>query len=259
MGLLRRIFAPGRVVKLLTVAAILWGVTWAVLSTDNLRAAWAGETLQGKDIAVVVHGLGRSKFAMWRLAGRLEDSGFEVHRVGYKSLQDTPDEIMADISRQIAHCCLGRSSRVHFVGHSLGGLLIRAYLTDNKPDNLGRVVLIGTPSHGTEIVDNLRHKWWFQVLGPMAASLGTGPDSFPNSIGRPDYPLGVIAGRKTNGVPNEHMLPGEDDGLVSIESTKVDGMADFIVLDVGHSAMRWDADVAKLTAAFLKSGKFAGI
>lgn len=259
MGILRRIFAPGRVVKGLSAAAIIWGVVWVVLSSDNLRAAWAGDKVKGKDIAIVVHGLGRSNFAMWRLAGRLEDAGFRVHRVGYKSLQDTPDEIMADVSHQITNCCLDRSPRVHFVGHSLGGLLIRAYLTNSKPENLGRVVLIGTPSHGTEIVDNLRHKWWFQVLGPMAASLGTGPDSFPNSIGRPDYPLGVIAGRKMNGVPNEHMLPGDDDGLVSIESTKVDGMADFIVLDVSHSAMRWDADVAQLTVKFLKSGKFRDI
>ena len=193
--------------------------------------------------------------AMWLLASRLEDAGYRVARVGYRSLQDTPQEILADIEGQIDACCIAVSPKLHFVGHSLGGLLIRAYLTDRKMANLGRVVLIGTPNTGSEIVDNLRHKWWFKVLGPMARSLGTDAKSFPSTIGPPDYPLGVIAGKKKAG-RNDALLPGEDDGLVSVESTKISGMADFVVVESGHSAMRYDKAVVRLVVDFLQTGTF---
>ncbi|MDP6622451.1 MAG: alpha/beta hydrolase [Alphaproteobacteria bacterium] len=235
------------------VVALVCTAAWATLSTGNFGAAIGAEN--DKDVVVVLHGLGRSKMAMWLLASRLEDAGYKVARVGYHSLQDTPKQIIADIEGQIDACCLGVSPKLHFVGHSLGGLLIRAYLKDHKVANLGRVVLIGTPNTGSTIVDNLRHKWWFQVLGPMARSLGTDAGSFPANIGQPDYPLGVIAGKRTSTL-NDGLLPGDDDGLVSVESTKIAGMADFVVVESGHSAMRYDKSVARFVVSFLQTGKF---
>ncbi len=249
----RRMFNRRTILRVLLAFSMVWLVGRTVLSTDNLLAADGGDS---RDIVVVVHGLGRSKVAMWLLASRLESAGYRVARVGYRSLQNTPEQILDDISNQIAECCIGKSPKLHFVGHSLGGLLIRAYLTTNDIANLGNVVLIGTPNAGTEIVDNLRHNWWFKVLGPMANALGTDAASFPNSIGPPDYPVGVIAGKR-GGTANDKLLPGEDDGLVSIESTKIDGMADFVVVETGHSSMRYDKGVFHHTLAFLKNSHFA--
>jgi pimeloyl-ACP methyl ester carboxylesterase len=247
----RLITSRTALIPLLAVALLL-SVAWRALSTDRLDTRSGAEN--DKEMVVVLHGLGRSKAAMWLLAARLEDGGYRVARVGYRSLEDTPEQILADVEEQIAACCIDRSPKLHFVGHSLGGLLIRAYLTDHAVPNLGRVVLVGTPNKGTEIVDNLRHKWWFQVLGPMAQALGTDADSFPNAIGPPDYPLGIIAGKTETA--NEDLLPGEDDGLVSVESTKIEGMTDFVVVETGHSRMRYDGDVARYVLSFLRKGKF---
>ena len=249
---MRHIIRPTSGRRVLALAILICAAAWSPLDPPVARGEAAADD---RSIVVVLHGLGRSKAAMWLLARRLEDAGYWVARVGYHSLRHTPDQILADIGRQIEACCLGRSRKVHFVGHSLGGLLIRAYLTDRRVANLGRVVLIGTPNTGTEIIDNLRHKWWFKVLGPMAQQLGTDDNSFPRTIGPPDYPLGVIAG-KTARSANEALLPGDDDGLVTVDSTRVDGMTDFVVMETTHAAMRYDRDVADQVVRFLITGAF---
>ncbi|MEC8427476.1 MAG: alpha/beta fold hydrolase, partial [Pseudomonadota bacterium] len=150
--------------------------------------------------------------------------------------------------------CAALPNRIHFVGHSLGGLVIRAYLQENPVETLGRVVLIGTPNQGSDFVDRYQDRWWLKMLGPTTQALGTGPDSLVKSLQVPDYPVGVIAGVQESA--NDAYLPGDDDGLVSVAATKLEGMKDFRLVEVGHSAMRYDDTVAQLTVAFLRNGAF---
>ena len=192
---------------------------------------------------------------MWLLASRIERAGFDVVRIGYDSLHDAPEAILEDVARQIDACCRALPMPVHFVGHSLGGLVVRAYLAESRVANLGRVVLIGVPNNGTPLVDRSRDSWWMDLAGPTARSLGTGSDSFPASLPNPDYPTGVIAGSRSGGFPLDG-IPGADDGLVPVESTKVPGMVDFIVVESGHSFMRYSNEVARQTIAFLRRGEF---
>ena len=208
-----------------------------------------------RELVVLMHGLGRSNSAMWLLASRLEKAGYEVHRVGYSSLNKTPQQITENITKQINDCCNNGERKVNFVGHSLGGLLIRAYLQDNQVSELGRVVLIGTPNQGTPVVDHYRESWWMDWLGPTTAALGTGQQGLAATLNRPYYPVGVIAGNKEK-PGHEHILPGKDDGLVTVESTRLEGMSDFIVLNTSHSYMRYDEDVARQTVSFLRTGRF---
>jgi Palmitoyl protein thioesterase len=198
----------------------------------------------------------RSNSAMWLLASRIEDAGFFVERIGYSSLGKTSKEIVEDITSQINTSIINKHQTVHFVGHSLGGLLIRAYLDSNKVANLGRVVLIGTPNKGTPFVDKFHDTWWLKMLGSMTLDLGTDKDSFPNSLAEPYYPVGVIAGI-SDIIDNENIIPGLDDGVVPLESTKIEGMRDFVIIETGHSMMRYNEGVAKQTNNFLKTGKFS--
>lgn len=207
------------------------------------------------ETVVVLHGLGRNKSSMWLLASRFEAAGFRVQRIGYRSLHEDPAGILVNLRAQIDACCARSEQPVHFVGHSLGGLLIRAYLASKPVKQLGRVVLIGSPSQGTPIVDTYRDKWWMKYAGPTAAALGTGENSFPKSLPPPDYPLGVIAG-KSDRLIDYPAIPGDDDGLVPVDSTKVKGMQDFVVIRTTHSMLRYNEQTAAQAIAFLKFGQF---
>jgi len=239
---------------LLTLVVMVGGARGA--TSQNGDGTAANDAGIPKETVVMLHGFGRGKSAMWLLALRLEEGGYHVVRIGYDSLQETPEQMLQEVSGQINACCAAELHPVHFVGHSLGGLLIRAYLARNTVRNLGRVVLIGTPNNGTPVVDRNRDKWWMKLAGPSALSLGTDENSFPRSLPPPTYPVGVIAG-VVDRIENDQVVAGTDDGVVPVESTKLDGMTDFLLLHSGHVMLRYDRDVARQTIEFLKHGRFA--
>ena len=209
-----------------------------------------------RETVVVLHGLGRTRGAMWLLGSRIEQAGFDVVRIGYDSLNEPPERILSQVSRQIDACCANSVSPVHFVGHSLGGLMIRAYLARHNLRSLGRVVLIATPNAGTPLVDAHRDTWWMGLAGPTARRLGTDPDSFPNSLPAPEYPVGVIGG--VSEIPwLKDQIPGRDDGLVPLQSTRLSGMVDFVVIEASHAGLRYSREVAHQAVAFLRTGRFA--
>jgi len=230
-------------------------VALVVLTTANAFFNHNDEVPDNKEIIVLLHGLGRSNASMWLLASRLEDAGYYVQRVGYSSLNQNPDDILKDVSSQINQCCRKHTQSVHFVGHSLGGLMVRAYLQNNKVDKLGRVVLLGTPNKGTEAADHFSNSCLMDILGPTAKALGTDDKSFPKSLKVPYYPVGIIAGEIKSKF-NDPVIPGKDDGIVSVEATKIDGMTDFIIIKTGHSMMRYNREVADQTIEFIKNGLF---
>ncbi|MCU7843343.1 MAG: alpha/beta fold hydrolase [Candidatus Thiodiazotropha sp. (ex Monitilora ramsayi)] len=240
-------------ILLISVAiAIVTGLSCSLSPISEVDA----DVPENKEIVVLLHGLGRSKAAMWLLASRLEYTGYHVVRIDYDSFRTTPEQIVDSVTRDIQACCERRQNSIHFVGHSLGGLIIRAYLDHRRSDNLGKVVMIGTPNHGTDFVDKYRDRWWLQIAGEAALALGTDSESFPNSLPKPDYPLGVIAGYREGSTKDDH-IAGPDDGLVPVRSTLIEGMDDFILIETGHSAMRYDKAVAQQTIHFLKQGRFS--
>jgi uncharacterized alpha/beta hydrolase family protein len=241
--------------KLFSLIFIILLVTLVTFKAANAWFNHSDEVAENKEIIVLLHGLGRSNTSMWLLASRLEDAGYYVQRVGYSSLHQKPDEILQDISLQINQCCQNHTQNVNFVGHSLGGLMVRAYLQNNKVEKLGRVVLLGTPNKGSKAADHFSNSWLMDILGPTAKALGTDDKSFPKSLKPPYYPVGIIAGELKSKL-NDTVIPGKDDGLVSVEATKIDGMTDFIIIETGHSMMRYDSEVADQTIEFIKNGVF---
>ena len=211
----------------------------------------------GADQVVLLHGLGRNETAMLVLENSLAGAGFEVHNIGYPSNDATPDELVAQVSAAIDGCCANNDRTVHFVGHSLGGLLIRAYLAQGLPDNLGRVVLLGTPNHGSELADLEEGLpgTMVELAGPTAQMLGTGADGFAASLPPPNFEVGVIAGTRDAIVTNE-WLPLPNDSMVSLESAKLPGMSDFREFEVTHWGLRNNPVVADATIHFLETGNF---
>jgi hypothetical protein len=190
------------------------------------------------------------------LASRLSDAGFRVHNLRYPSTEHPPEKLLNLIHAELESCCR-EASRVHFVTHSLGGILLRAYLVDHELQSLGRVVMLAPPNQGSEIVDAVGKTRLFQwALGPTAAELGTGEDSLPNRLPEPDYEVGVIAGVRSVNPIGSAIIPEEDDGAVSIDRTKLVGMKDFITIPRSHTFIMRAPETAKQVVHFLQHGRF---
>jgi len=212
--------------------------------------------VSGGDDVVLLHGIGRTSDCMSKLQTALELQGYRVLNIDYPSRQDTISNLADQMEEQIKAFSADKSRKLHFVGFSMGGLVARAYIHRHRPENLGRVVLMGTPNQGSEVADFLDgfplFDWFY---GPAGKELTT---AFNRDavFGVPDYPVGVIAGTWTVDPVSYYIIPGANDGKVSVDRTTVEGMADKTVLPVTHAFMPLNATVIAATLAFLKEGAF---
>jgi len=212
---------------------------------------------RGVEDVVLLHGLGRTDRAMRPLEDALTGAGYRVHNLAYPSLAKAPAELVTDIAAQVDACC-ARAEKLHFVTHSLGGLLVRALLAERALPNLGRVVMLAPPNNGSEYGDLAREASASAAeLVPAIAALGTDPEGFARTLPPPHYEVGVIAGTRSVNPLDVSLVAGESDGAVSVASTQLPGMADFIALDATHSSIRRKPDVHAQVIAFLREGRFA--
>lgn len=216
------------------------------------------QTNTNGDYVVLMHGLIRSANAMKRLEWAFERDGYRVINVTYPYTKHTIEEIA---SRSLAGVLQERiqdpNARIHFVTHSLGGIVLREYLANNQLTNLGRVVMIAPPNHGSELVDKFKHWPFFKFFtGPAGQQLGTTPDSIPQQLGPATFELGVIAGDSTLNPFYSWFIPGPDDGKVSVASTRLAGMEDFLVVHSSHTYLPWRKQVVDASLQFVAAGKF---
>lgn len=216
-------------------------------------AAFASECV------VLLHGLARSSTSMNKMQSELEKAGYTTANIDYPSRDHAVEELAAiAIPEGLADCrARGDVTRIHFVTHSLGGILVRQYLSENTIDELGRVVMLGPPNQGSAAVDELGDLPGFDWLnGPAGRQLGKGEESVPLRLGPANFELGVIAGNRTIDPVTSAVLEDPDDGRVSVADTKLEGMADFVVVDHSHAFMMRMRRPIELTKTFLETGRF---
>ena len=228
-----------------------WLIGALLLSTGVASAA---------ECVVLLHGLARTAMSMNPMQRALVEDGFETANIDYPSRDHSVEELAEIAIPQGLQACrsIEGVERIHFVAHSLGGILLRQYLSQNGIAELGRVVMLGPPNQGSAAVDKLSDWPGFDWLnGPAGLQLGKGEQSVPLKLGPATFELGVIAGNRTIDPITSAALDNPDDGRVSVADTKLDGMADFVEVEHSHAFMMRMREPIRLTIRFLRSGAFS--
>lgn len=211
------------------------------------------------DSVILLHGLGRTSHSMAKIQRSLTDAGYTVWNVNYPSRTALIPKLADDaIGKALAECRQNSATKIDFVAHSMGGILVRSYLARHSVPDLGRVVMLAPPNQGSEVVDKLGGLFLFKwVNGPAGNELGTDKNSLVNQLGPARFPVGIIAGdRSINWINSAFFIPGPDDGKVSVKRAKLAGMTDFIVIHTTHPFILRNKKAIQQTIAFLRDGKF---
>jgi len=210
------------------------------------------------DTVILLHGLGRTRWSFWRVEQALRHDGYKVVNVTYPSRSQSVEDLARDFLAPLV-AAQGAAPRLHFVTHSMGGIVLRCYLRDHAVPNLGRVVMLAPPNAGSELADRLQPTWLYRTVnGPAGQEMGTA--GLPPALGA--WPagageLGIIAGDRSLNPLFSFWLPGANDGKVTIASARLAGMTDFLTVHSSHTWLAWRSAVIAQIKTFLRSGKFA--
>ncbi len=218
------------------------------------------KTNEGQRACVILlHGMGRSHRSMAAMARHLVRSGYRVVNLDYPSTEASIETLSEGVVSETVNLCRMErpSAPIHFVTHSLGGILVRHYLQTHHLPPGSRVVMLSPPNQGSEVADLLKDFFLYRwMMGPAGQQLGTGADSVPNQLGPVDVPVGIIAGDSTLEPWFSVRLPGADDGKVSVARSRLAEMVDFLVVHKSHGFIMNDPQVIAQTLQFLKHGGF---
>jgi triacylglycerol lipase len=216
-------------------------------------------TFGAQEEVILLHGLCRTSRSMVKMERVLTEAGCKVRNVNYPSRNTSIQKLADDaIGKAVSDCQQDGTTKIDFVTHSLGGILVRSYLARHIIPNLGRVVMLAPPNQGSEVVAKLGWLFLFKwINGPAGNELGTDTNSTPNKLGPANFPVGIIAGDRSINWINSLLIPGRDDGKVSVERTKLAGMTDHIVIHTTHPFIMKDREVIRQTIQFLRAGSFS--
>ncbi len=214
--------------------------------------------LQTNDHVIFLHGMGRTKFSMRKLEIYLSEHGYQTINEGYPSTRSSVEKISDEyFHKMVNQCRENGADKIHIVTHSLGGIVVRQYLQNHLLPKGSRIVMISPPNKGSELADAFRtliiYKW---LYGPAGQVLGTAPESLPNSLKLIKGEIGVITGNSTMNPFYSWLIPGDDDGKVSVARAKLEEMSDFLVVPSSHSFIMRHPEVLRQVIVFLENGKF---
>lgn len=228
-----------------------------VLVLATALSACAPDAPPDADTVILVHGLGRTPASMLVLEARLAGAGYRVESFGYPSRSEPIEDLVARLATAVRECCSDGANTVHFVTHSMGGVLVRSYLAGREEPFEGRVVMLSPPSQGSEIVDSYADSPLLRkLLGPSGVRLGTDSAGIASELGPVDFSLGIITGDRSINPVGSWLIPGPDDGKVSVARARLEGATDFLVVHATHTFIMNRGDVAEQVAYFLANGEF---
>lgn len=210
------------------------------------------------ECVVLLHGLWPVTRSLAEFEEKLSYSGYQTVYVNYPSRKNTIEKLaVSAVGEGVTGCREQGAGSIHFITHSLGGILLRFYLQSNELPELGRVVMLGPPNQGSQLAQAVK-SWpivdW--LLGPAGRALGTDDGAIVRQLLAVDFELGVIAGSLAINPLGLLFIDGPNDSVVSVASTRVEGMADHVVLPVLHSFIMRDNEVIDHSIHFLKTGNF---
>lgn len=210
------------------------------------------------EAVILLHGLGRSAVAMLPMAWRLRRAGYTVINQGYPSRRHSVQALAErTLPMALEKAQATSPTKIHFVTHSMGGILLRCWLQAHPLPRPGRAVMLAPPNQGSELVDHVRRIPLFEkIMGPASVQLGTGDDSVPRQLAPVDAEIGVITGTRRYSPWLDPLFGDQHDGKVSVHSARLAEMADFRVMDVGHTFIMADSAVTQEVLHFLRHGCF---
>jgi triacylglycerol lipase len=211
-----------------------------------------------QDQIILLHGMYRSADAMQPLETFFRNEGYQITNISYPSTKYDIETLVRDYLHPAVQKAQRKGmQKIHFVTHSMGGILVRYYLKNHPLEGLGKVVMIAPPNQGTELAELFADSSWIDTnTGPAKLQLSAQQDSWVNQLGPVNFAVGIIAGNYNSNLLTAWLLPGEDDGVVSVESTKVQNMQDFMIVNEKHFKLRGNITVLHQAAYFLKHSSF---
>jgi pimeloyl-ACP methyl ester carboxylesterase len=240
-----------------------------LLDPDDVRQAWGTREecaaaleqikrdqdlppMQGRAV-VVIHGIIRSSKSFAQLRVKLEERHVTVVGFDYPSTQ-VPIEESADYLRQMLQSLEG-IEQIDLVVHSMGGLVLRTYLRDHRDPRFHRMVMLGVPNLGARMANIVQQNPLYRLIfGPAGQQLIEDPEGYIAGLPTPDFEFAVIGGARGTENGWNPLIPGDDDGTVSVDNTRLPGAADFMTAPVLHSFLMTNEDVVAATCRFLETG-----
>ncbi len=209
---------------------------------------------------LLVHGLARSSFSMRKIEHALREKGFAVIDIDYASTRESISEVARGVVAQtVARCERDGFERIHFVTHSMGAIVVRSYLQNGRLPRGSRIVMLAPPNGGSELADWALDKYprLSRLAGPNIRQLGTDEGARVSRLAPIEPQVGILIGKKSRNPYFSRILPGSDDGRVSVEKAKLEGMKDFLVMPCNHTTILFDREVRRQVVHFLEKGWFS--
>ncbi len=212
--------------------------------------------ISATQLIFLIHGINSSPKDFKKMETAFKSYDYKVINFGYHSKVYTVNQIADNfLKRKIAS--VSQNDTINFITHSLGAIVLRAYLRDNKPKNIGKIVMIAPPNQGSEVAnffkDFFLYKIFYHKSGASLSYNGIKKLALPNCD---NYFCGIIAGTHTQLPFFSIFIKGEDDGKISVERTKLKGMKDFITLPYPHDTILKKQETIIQCKEFIKNGKF---